>query len=251
MARRHKMQPTMVIGAALEDELLPVARALGLVRSGDIWEGELGKRRVVAGVSGMGGERAARAAERWIAEYQPDLLIWMGFCGGLDPSVPSGTVVRPKWLIDDHGTTISLAKPLASMVPSAERKGNDTTIFHSDQAICTVETKHLIHERHAASAVDMESLPVAQVALKHQVKFDVYRAVLDDANTLLPAQAANWVTADGRNDTRAAMMYLMRRPWALGKLVSLGLASRRAGRSLAQAVHAGVIEHEANDLKGG
>jgi len=239
MGRRRKKQVTVVIGAAMKAELLPLVRRLGLVRrggEGTMWEGQAGKRRIVAGVSGVGGGRAAAAAGRWIDEHRADSLIWIGFCGGVNEKLPCGLVLAVSWLIDDAGTTMALGRSLPRAVPADDRPRDELAILHRDKPVCRVSEKRAIRQRYAAAGVDMESLPVARVALERRIGLRVYRAVLDDAKTSLPPDAADWVTADGRADARAAMMYLALRPWKVFKLLSLARKSRKAGRRLAEAV---------------
>lgn len=116
------------------------------------------------------------------------LLSW-GFAGGLNPSLAAGTLIAPKQLVSATGPTLEVT-------PSWHRHlmlhlydqctVNCHTLAHSSTVIKNKTDKQNFYYRTQASSVDLESYPIGEFALKHELDFLVLRVILDDAMTELP-----------------------------------------------------------------
>ena len=96
-----------------------------------------------------------------------------GIAGGLDPALSPGRLIVATAVIDGQGGKIEchgawrdeLIAALASLSPLA------APLAGRDGAIVTVAEKALLHARHGAAAVDMESHAVARVAARAGLPF--------------------------------------------------------------------------------
>src|SRR5262249_30988989 len=95
MSRRR-----IAVLAAMPMELRPFAKAAGLQRAGDRFIGALAGYDVVAAVMGVGTARATAAAERILASGNPDRVVVIGICGGIDAALPIGHVITPEVVVD-------------------------------------------------------------------------------------------------------------------------------------------------------
>jgi adenosylhomocysteine nucleosidase len=112
-------------------------------------------------------------------------------------------------------------------------------ILHSDTVISDAAVKQALLQRTGASAVDMESGTVADVASTAGVPFLVLRAVADPAAHGVPAVALSALDADGGLDRKALLQRLASSPSELRSLLRLMLQFRRAARTLRQAMALG------------
>lgn len=189
-------------------------------------------------VAGVGPEGAARAAEALLDEGVAALASW-GWAGGLEPSLAPGTLVLPPWVLGAGSERYPTNDPWRARL--AGRAGGVVSI--SDGALAQVPAplasraaKLDWFERTGAVAADMESGAVAAAALRAGVPFIAVRAILDAANTPLPAAALAAVSG-GRVQLRRVVSALVRRPQDLPALLRLATGRRAATRAL-RAVHA-------------
>ncbi len=229
---------TLVILAALRDELSPLTKLLQLTEYEGMWIGEAGPWRVVARVGGVGPARAGRALTELIGVHRPGLAISVGFAGGLDPQLGGGDVVEPAWSIDGRGAAYRLG---AAAPPQL---GSDDPARAASEAIITVagplhlpDAKRREFERSRAAVADMETFALAAIASRAGVPLLSVRAVSDPADVALPPQALSWVSPDGTSDARAASRFALTHPAWVPVLLKLGRFTRRGSEALARRVH--------------
>lgn len=138
--------------------------------------------------AGYGTARARYAANKLIAAGAKRLLVW-GTAGGLDPSLPEGSIVLPKdasdeygnvWAIDEnwHDWLVRALEPRACL--SRER------VITVTSPVATPTEKKLLHESSGAVAADMESAAVLEVGRSCGVPSAVLRVIADTAVDALP-----------------------------------------------------------------
>lgn len=172
-------------------------------------------------------------------------LVSVGFCGGLDLALRSGSVIVPETVItreaDErfdanvnwHATVMT---QLSHLDPHAGR------LFTAQDVISSTADKHDIATRLGACAVDMESAGIAHAARRLNVPFLAIRIIVDEATDSLPRATANAVKSDGNLDLKGLLKGLMNHPADLPGLIALGRKSSRAQKQLSavcQALGAG------------
>ena len=178
------------IVAALTAEartLAPVQAAPGSAAAPPITA--LTRDRLLA-VSGMGAPAAARAAEALVAAGAHGLLSF-GLAGALDPQLRAGSWVLALTAL---GGTAALPADApwrehlaeqAAALPDPPRVVSGP-VLGVTQPLGSVAAKTQARMRSGASAVDMESRAIAEVAARRGVKFAIARVVIDTADDALP-----------------------------------------------------------------
>lgn len=189
------------------------ARALGRLRDDP---------RVMVGISAAKPDRASKLARQLIAQDAEILVSW-GIAGGLDPALPSGTLVVPQAVIDPDQTR------LPSIGLQMAEAGTVSAIAGSDVIVPTLDAKTELSQRTSAVAVDMESHRVARAAQQAGLPCIVIRAISDPANRALPEGVGDALDDQGRPRVLPVLMGLLRHP---GRLPALLAAKRDLDRGI-------------------
>ncbi len=171
-------------------------------------------------------------------------MIHAGFAGGLDPSLRTGDVIQARWILGDSGmvATLSDGPPVIARDDGSSSRDPKQTLITVDRVIDSVVQKCSLWESSRAGAVEMESFHAAALAAELGLPLTVLRAISDEATVTLPAEASNWVRADGGTDSLAAARFALTHPWRIPQLIKLGADANNAGRTLAVAVERVLME---------
>lgn len=206
-------------------------------------------------VSGIGGERAARAA-RQLLEAGAEALLCFGVGGALDPALRCGDIVLAREVLSRAaGELASSTAPAAcSRIEAAAewRQGlvdrltglgpvHVGAILTSDELVDRAERKQQLFRQNGALAVDMESAAVARLAQQRGVPFMALRVIADTAQDSLP-RALHSALGDGSAFPHGAHFWwsLLSAPSGWAGLARLGRRYQRARGVLAQCGRAGV-----------
>ncbi|MFA9461102.1 purine phosphorylase [Thiohalorhabdus methylotrophus] len=206
-----------------------------------------GAERTLVCRGGIGPERAERAARRLLDCGANALMSW-GIAGGLDPSLPPGTLLVPKRL--GNGVWLPVGGSWRDRLVEALRprlRVSEGSLLHSDHTIASPAAKRDLYHAHGAGAVDQESSIVAAVARRAGVPFVALRAVADPGIRTLPQEAISALHADGTLRMEELLRGLLRRPAAATALPGLGMDVYRARKSLrvaGQALGSGFLAEE-------
>ncbi|MEJ0062138.1 MAG: phosphorylase [Alphaproteobacteria bacterium] len=160
-----------------------------------------------------------------------------GLCGGLEPGLPSGSIV-----IASHVAGLGMAldcnnalvAEMAALLPGAQVGG----IWGTDAAVAGVRDKAQLYRRSHCLAVDMESHIVAELAADARLPFIALRVVCDPAEFPLPPAALVPLKRGGVPDMGSILRSLLRRPGQIGGMLGLARHHHRAMRGLAEAASA-------------
>ncbi len=211
-------------------EMKPVLRALGLgVRT----SGDAGYTRgvyrgvtVITAVTKMGLVAAQRTTEELFSHVGADIdhLFVVGIAGANDPQLKIGEVIAPTYVVDERDGIPRFPVNLSN-VPSSG------VIYSTDQLFYSKEHLAMLQEKNV-SLVDMESGAIAAVCERHNCPFTIVRAVSDR----VARHAENYdvfhlAHDDGSPNYLAAIRYILRRPWKVAYLISMGLGANKAIKS--------------------
>lgn len=208
----------LVCALALEARTVPRARGRELV------------------VSGVGPERARRAADALVARGARALVSW-GLAGGLDPALGAGALLVPAAVLGRDGRRFETDAPWSRALCARLALAGGATLVESERALATPAEKRALFEASRAAAVDMESAAVAARAREAGLPFVAVRAVCDAAGAALP-RAALEAVVDGRPRAGRLVAALAARPGELAPLLALWRAARAAARALHAAARA-------------
>jgi adenosylhomocysteine nucleosidase len=189
-------------------DLHPEAKTHGPTR---VWTGRHEGEDLVLAQAGIGKVNAAAAATLLLSRFEPEVLIFAGVAGGLDPSMTVGSVLLADRLaIHDYGVMAAGkltatrsgvipigAPPLNELIPVSRaivrnfewlaaaggqhlnapvRLGG---VLTGDYFLNCAETRGELHERFGAQAIDMESGALHQVAAAWETPLYVIRTLSD------------------------------------------------------------------------
>jgi hypothetical protein len=160
-----------------------------------------------------------------------DLVMVVGICGGLDPTIEVGTVLYPDRVVD-HATGTAY---LHAALTDGPRTGSLVTTpgVHFDPDL----SRRMLAE--GALGVDMESAAVARVCEDRGRTWSVHRCISDRwVDGLLDPRVVALTAPDGSVDLDALGRLLADEPELASRLERLGhdsvLAARRAAEDAAR-----------------
>ena len=186
--------------------------------------------RIAIVEAGLGFVRARKATQALIDGHSPNWLLSCGFSGALLPEMKTGNVVMANSIVDQHDNELSLHLNAASDEASGLYVGR---ILTADSMVRTVAEKQQLAEKHAAIAVDMESLAVAQIAHDAKTRFMALRVISDDMSADLPPEVLSIIGDTGVVRLGAAVGSIMNRPGSFKDLMHLRSNAQAAAKSLA------------------
>jgi nucleoside phosphorylase len=213
----------------MPSELRPLRRplSLGPASAGGLRAGSLGRLEIVAGTTGIGTERAARAAERVLAAAPVDHLVVVGVAGGIGASVAVGDLVVPERVVDLASGREHRPAPLGASPPAG-------ALATADGLRGPAEIARLGEQGFVA--IDMETAAIAAVCERRGCPWSVFRGISDRADDG-STDAAIFALAgpDGSPDLAAVCRLLITRPGRIPQLVRLGRGLSLATRAAADA----------------
>ena len=234
----------IIITAALPMEIAGI-KALGnftkaaLPGGVEYYSGGVRDKDVALFVSGMGEERAYKAAKAACAELRPVAYICIGLSTALEERIgPGGVVVGESAISPDRSVTYPAD---ASLLSTARAALEDAATFAPLTASLRVAwrsvDKRLIAAHCPAAALDMESFGAAKACAEAGVPFLAVRAISDSLDEDLPVDF-NLFSSGGGMDWPHFFFYIVTHPGVIPPLMRLGRNSRLAARNLTDAVEA-------------
>ena len=169
-----------------------------------------------------------------IVAARPAGLISIGTAGGLTANLPPGRLLLPLRVVAEDGQFFQITKTWHTRV-CEQLTHQDLETGHMvsiSQPARNLQDKQKLQSRTGAVAVDMESVELARIALRHSIPFLVIRAVADPHDQPLPHSAIAALTSRGEMRIARLLGQLLRRPGEIAGLLRLNTNFRAASRSL-------------------
>lgn len=186
--------------------------------------------RIATVESGLGYARARRAATALVETHTPKWLLSCGFAGALQDGMQVGNIVMVNSIVDQHGHEMNFDLKVAANEAGGLYVGR---LLTADQMIRTVVEKKALAEKHAAIAIDMETLAVAQVAKEHKIGFMAIRVISDDLSADLPPEVLSVVGDTGAVRVGAVLSSFVKRPGSVKDMWHLRQSAQHAAKNLA------------------
>lgn len=202
---------------------------------------QAGGREILWVRSGLGSERALRAAS-WLLAEGVDALGILGVSGGLSPDLVPGQLVLADSVADADGkcwpVPADFGERLRELLTRAGHAVRYGSVLTSPAPLLTATEKAAWFQRSGALAVDMESAAVACAANRAGRPFFALRAICDSASRRVPAELSQWVDGQGRPRLPTLLKDLIRRPALIADLWRMQGDFACALRALEQGWHA-------------
>jgi adenosylhomocysteine nucleosidase len=153
-------------------------------------------------------------------------LMSFGIAGGLSSTLRPGSLVVADQVITEYDRYPALSA-CASVI-----RAHVGPIYGSWTIVATPEEKRVLRNRSGALAVDMESGPVARVALEAGIPFIALRAIADPVTHGLPAAALLPLDEKGRPNLPAVFWSILTGPGQIPALIRTGNETRKALKRL-------------------
>ena len=227
---------TVILMAAVCDELTPTIEQLRLTESDGDHIGQVDDRKIIASVSGLGKDRAVAALTKLIEAHQPQRIIHLGFAGGMDPTLAAGDLLNIRYVRNESGKIIRLGESVPEFEESDSDPPSLKTLLTRDTVADSPKLKKQLFTQYKASAVDMETFYTASLAMDQGIPFMALRAISDPHDMALPAEAINWIKPDGTPDMAKVMGFIATHPWLTPTLMKLQSHASKAPAKIADAV---------------
>jgi adenosylhomocysteine nucleosidase len=179
-------------------------------------------------LTGIGQRNAEKAIRAAFSQQKPERVLTCGFAGGLRPDLAAGTIVFSA----DKETGWEPALLAADALPAR---------FHCVERVATTaEQKRALRQATGADAVDMESQVICAVCREQNVPSAIVRVILDTADTELPLDFNQFLTADEQLDIPKLTRTILMSPGKVPALLRLQKEGKAAAEKLGQ-VLAGLL----------
>jgi adenosylhomocysteine nucleosidase len=232
----------VAIFAALRWECSPVLRRMRGIRKSRVahstlWRGETAEREVWLIKTAVGEQRAGAAAQSVCGATRFDLLLSTGCAGALSPDMRPGDLTIATAVIGNSSGTRFETDPehREGARAAAERAALRTIIgplLCSPHVLATGAAKREAAASTGSVAVEMEGAAIAAFAHDAGIPFAAVRAILDSAETELPAAAGLVDHHTGGVNVRNVIRHLAFHPGALSQMLALQRMQSAAQRSL-------------------
>src|SRR5262249_18154502 len=135
--------------------------------------GRLGHKDVVAIVTGMGTELAARGTERLLNATTVDQVVVVGITGAVDNETPIGTIVNPEAAVDSAPGTEYRPTPVGLGDPHGKMWTGDV-LLTDPEVVAGLRAQGVV-------SLDMETAAIARVCEARDVPWSVVRVISDRA----------------------------------------------------------------------
>jgi hopanoid-associated phosphorylase len=174
--------------------------------------------------SGALAERANVAARTSVAAGCEGLVSF-GLAGGLDPALPSGSLVVADAVICADGSKIQTDRSWVDGISRTFEKSQipfvTGEVLGLDEIAFLPETKRSLFSGTGALCVDMESHAVIRAASLEAIPFIALRVVADTASDEIPRAASRALRADGGVQVGSLVFALAKRPTDIAGLLKL------------------------------
>ena len=232
----------VAIFAALRWECSPILRRIRRVRKSRVahstlWRGQTAHREVWLIKTAVGEERAAAAAHAVCGSTSFDLVLSTGCAGALLPEMRPGDLTIATAVIGnssgrrfetdpDHREGARTAALQAALRPFIG------PLLCSPHVLATAATKRDAAATTGSVAVEMEGAAIAAFAHDAGIPFAAVRAILDSAETELPAASDLVDHHTGGVNVRNVIRYVATHPGALAQMLALRRMQSAAQTSL-------------------
>ncbi len=235
--------PMEAAGIADKLQQKKTTKADGRIFHTGLWN----NRRVALVESGVGQDKAGRAAEILLDVFEPRRVLSAGYGGGLHGRLKQFNVCFPEQLVrHSDGARLDVTEPIpVRMDHVALPVDGKLALLTTDFVVATPNRKRGLLRETGAELVDMETFAVAEVCRLRGVPFLSARIILDTAAEELPRDVQRIMKDAEIGGVRLAgsvLGSLFRRPTAMLDLFSLKQRALSATDRLAKRLAAEIQE---------
>jgi adenosylhomocysteine nucleosidase len=222
----------------MREELEPLRRNWNLDQTGpgDFWVGKWAGLRLQVALSGVGRRRAQATLPQLLRHGQPDLLLSLGYSGGLKAHLGAGQVVLATSVVTPDGQSWESPPHTPHELHPGWQRGQ---LLCVSQVAAQADAKRQLAQNFPeALAVDMESAWLAQVATEAGLPWRALRIIIDPLDQALPLDFSQCMSEGGQTHGLKLARHILSRPQNWPKLLHFsGLANTARASLVSQASH--------------
>jgi adenosylhomocysteine nucleosidase len=183
-----------------------------------IFKGNYKGKKVLLVQTGMGRQRAEKAANFIIENYSIDALISFGFAGALTSEYKVGDICFcPTISCSDtqinitHKSDSTLISQCKKISLSSLMKAVEAKIVTTNKPVCPPEERKILALSHQCDIMDTETFWVAEIAQKKNITFLSIRVISDASDNTLPS-FGYMLDSDGRWLWHKVILYFLSHP---------------------------------------
>jgi adenosylhomocysteine nucleosidase len=193
--------------------------------------------RLALVTTGVGFENADHSVRSWLRRRNTQVILGIGFAGGLSASLHIGDLVVAREVrgVYEHSPTRELLQAAEKVVADglAVRFG---TVMTAKEVLCESKAKHALATSLPAEeigCVDMESEAIARACSKYRVPFLIVRCITDRLDENLPLDFNRCRKSNGNINAAKVLWAALLRPDSLKGLRELRMRSQSCADKLA------------------
>ncbi len=233
---------------SVRQEMVAIAHLLNPIslfkRNGvSYYHGEIDGIPVILTRSGMGWERAQRAANGLIGTGSPKSLIIAGFAASLSPGVKRGEIIIPDCVqasqnLAPDTPSLTSSIPMDDVIRTPHIHINKGGLITHDRIVIHTSEKRAIAGVHPnCASLDMESYPMAMEAEKAKIPWIIVRGITDDFNEDMPLDFNRYVGANGETSASLVALAVCLRFWKIPAMIDFGKNAQQTADKIADTVH--------------
>ena len=239
-------QRTIGIIVAMPEEIRPLLRGipsviLEKIGTYPVYRFTQNNRQFVIIESGIGPDRALGAAQAITEALNPELLISMGFGGGVSGGLAAGDIVIGTRFLAHEGAcmveeTGVILVPLPATLAQNIENGGITIAEGTIISTARIQVKSTIAGQMPGDVqrgvVDMETCAVVRFATLTRMPLMAIRSISDGFDEELGFTMDEFMDCSMRVSVFKVIMTVARKPWIIPQLYRLSRNTRKAGQNL-------------------
>jgi adenosylhomocysteine nucleosidase len=193
----------------------------------------IGHDAIIA-LSGIGAQRAHRAATLLVSRGATALLSW-GCAAALNDDLSAGSLLLPNHVIDvageTHRTNVQWHRRLYNEI-AGQYAVRTEGLAESAGLLKTANEKRALSRQTGAIAADMESAALARAAQEQRLPFMMVRAVIDSRATALPENLLDAINSQGEISLGNFLQHVVLHPQDWFDVIKLGVQFTLVRRTL-------------------
>lgn len=192
--------------------------------------------------SGIGADRALAAVQALTEHLNPELLISMGFGGGISDGLAVGDIVvgtrflihQGDCIIEEAGVRVTpLPESLKATKKASSLRIADGTIITTAGVQSKTEIAGQLPDNVLRVVVDMETCAIVRFATLSRIPLMAIRSISDDCSEKLGFSMDEFMDSSMQVSVRKVFLTVAHRPWIIPQLCRLYRNTDRAGKNLA------------------
>jgi nucleoside phosphorylase len=235
----------IAVFSAFPQELRPIAKNFGATQSSRkcpcaVFSARYACHEILLVQIGIGPRNAETAMNYIFKEFTPDYVVSVGFGGALYEGAVIGELTwAPRVLSLKESDMETLEIPDAGTIAG---KLNGRIALHEkcvltlDRWMTKSEIKKMLPVDISPPVCDMETFPLAKIAIQRGLPFFAIRSITDRAHEEIPRELLSVCDESGHYSLLCALRLIRHKPELIPSIIKLGKNSYRASKNLLLAV---------------